>query len=404
MVGIVCGVETRSFSRRNDGPRCGRENGFMQKKSVHLSFFKVLQNPYTCMRVTPVMSSLFFRRLLFTLLAMLGLLIGMGLTAPLVQAQTLRERIQERMQERRATAESSAATGMFTEESLVHDGLRRTYLVHVPPGLNTSLNTSADASRPAPLVLAFHGGGGDAEFMAQDARYGLIAKADAAGFIVVFPGGFSRFPGGKFAAWNAGNCCGDARDRAVDDVGFVRELVKRLQATHLIDARRVYAVGMSNGGMFAHRLGCEAADVFAAVASVAGTDNTKACAPSRPIPVLHIHAKDDDHVLFEGGAGPASFRDKSKVTDFTSVPQTMARWVERDRCDIKTTRTMSVAGAYCEAHQNCAGQAEVALCVTETGGHSWPGATTVRSGKEAASQALSANDVMWEFFKRHPLP
>jgi polyhydroxybutyrate depolymerase len=399
MVGCVCGVETRSFSRRNHGPRSRRENGFAHKISVQLSFFKVLQNSYTCLRVTPVMSSLFSRRLFSTLLALLGLVMLLGLAAPAAQAQTLRERIQERMQERRAAAESSAAAGVLTEASLEHDGLRRTYLVHVPP----TLKSSADSSRPAPLVLAFHGGGGDAEFMAQDARYGLIAKADAAGFIVVFPGGFSRFPGGKFAAWNAGNCCGDARDRAVDDVGFTRELVKRLQVAYRIDAHRVYAVGMSNGGMFAHRLGCEAADVFAAVASVAGTDNTKSCAPSRPIPVLHIHAKDDDHVLFEGGAGPASFRDKSKVTDFTSVPQTVARWVERDRCDAKTTRTVSVAGAYCEAHQGCAGQAEVELCVTETGGHSWPGAAAVRRGKEAASQALSANDVMWDFFNRHPL-
>ncbi|MFZ4286379.1 alpha/beta hydrolase family esterase [Variovorax sp. HJSM1_2] len=342
------------------------------------------------------MSSFFFRRLLPTLRAFGGFVMLIGLMSPMAQAQTMRERIQEHMLERRAAAESNAATGILSEESLMHDGLRRSYLVHVPPKL--------DATHPLPLVLAFHGGGGDAAFMAQDARYGLISKADAAGFVVVFPGGFSRFPGGRFAAWNAGNCCGEARDRAVDDVGFVRALVQRLQATHRIDGRRVYAVGMSNGGMFAHRLGCEAADVFAAVASVAGTDNTRTCAPSRPMAVLHIHAKDDDHLLFAGGAGPASIGDKSKVTDFTSVPLTISRWVERDRCDAKTVRTLSVAGAYCEAHQACAGQAEVQLCVTETGGHSWPGATTVRKGQEAASQALSANDVMWEFFTRHRLP
>jgi polyhydroxybutyrate depolymerase len=333
-------------------------------------------------------------------LILVALAVASALTAAPVQAQTLRERIQERMAERRAAAPTGGAAGSLTEEQVHHDGMRRTYLVHVPADL--------DASRPAPLVLAFHGGGGDARLMADDQRYALITKADAAGFIVVFPGGFSNFPGGRFASWNAGNCCGDARDRAVDDVGFVRALVKRLQASHAIDAHRIYAVGMSNGGMMAHRLGCEAADVFAAVASVAGTDNTRTCAPSRPIPVLHIHAKDDDHVLFEGGAGPASIRDKSKVTDFTSVPQTVARWVERDRCDATTTRTLQPAGdgggAYCEAHQHCAGDAEVQLCVTATGGHSWPGAVSVRSGQSAASQALSANDEMWRFFQRHPLP
>jgi polyhydroxybutyrate depolymerase len=331
------------------------------------------------------------RAILVCCLAVIGLLATRA-----AQAQTLRERMAERLQERRAAALTDAAPGELSEESLEHDGLRRSYLVHVPPQLNNT-------SRQVPLVLAFHGGGGDAAFMARNKHYGLMAKADAAGFIVVFPGGYSQLPSGLFAAWNAGNCCGEARDRAVDDVGFARALIKRLQTTHSIDAKRVYAVGMSNGGMLAHRLACDAADVFAAVASVAGTDNTKTCAPSRPIAVLHIHAKDDDHVLFEGGAGPASVRDASKVTAFTSVPRTVARWVERDRCEAKPTRSLDVAGAYCESYRGCAGQAEVALCVSETGGHSWPGGSAVRGG-QAASQALSANDVIWDFFKAHPLP
>lgn len=339
----------------------------------------------------------FIAAMLVCCLAVIGLL-----ATPAAQAQTLRERMAERLQERRAAALGDAAPGELSEESIEHDGLRRTYLVHVPPQLK-------DASRPVPLVLAFHGGGGDAVFMARNPRYGLMAKADAAGFIVVFPGGYSQLPSGLFAAWNAGNCCGEARDRMVDDVGFARALIKRLQTTHAIDAKRVYAVGMSNGGMLAHRLACDAADVFAAVASVAGTDNTKTCVPSRPISVLHIHAKDDDHVLFEGGAGPASVRDASKITAFTSVPLTIARWVERDRCEAKPTRSLDVAGAYCESYKACAGQAEVALCVTGTGGHSWPGGSAVRSGQASSSAssvlpALSANDVMWDFFKAHPMP
>ena len=43
---------------------------------------------------------------------------------------------------------------------------------------------------------------------------------------------------------------------------------------------------------------------------------------------------------------------------------------------------------------------QVQLCVTEQGGHSWPGVKDVRSGKEPASQAIIANDVMWDFFQR----
>jgi len=156
---------------------------------------------------------------------------------------------------------------------------------------------------------------------------------------------------------------------------------------------------MSNGGMLSHRLACEAADLFRAVASVAGPDVTASCAPTRPISVLHIHAKDDDHVLFGGGAGPGAFRDPSKITAFTSVPETMSRWVQRDQCSPAPSRVLQRAGAYCEAYAGCAGGAALQLCVTELGGHSWPGAPAVRRGKAAASTALDANDVIWDFFR-----
>ncbi|MFN3304084.1 MAG: alpha/beta hydrolase family esterase [Roseateles sp.] len=284
------------------------------------------------------------------------------------------------MEQRRAGKE----TGLQTLEVQ-----GRKVLVHLQQGF--------DAGKPAPLVLAFHGGGGHAEHMA--ANYGLTRKADEAGFVVAFPNGYSKFPGGKLATWNAGGCCGDARDRGSDDVGFARAVVAAVQARWHTDPARVFATGMSNGGMLSHRLACEAADVFRAVAAVAGTDATAGCTPSRPIAVLHIHAKDDTHVLFNGGAGPEAFRDTSKVMDFVSVPDTIARWVQRDRCTAPPQRTLERPGAYCETHAGCAGGVQVQLCVTDTGGHSWPGAPAQRRGKAAGSTALDANEQIWRFFQ-----
>lgn len=288
---------------------------------------------------------------------------------------------------RPATAALGAGSHTFY---LTHEGIKRQYLVHVP--------TRYDAAAPTPLVLALHGGGGHAAYMADDEKYGIGKKADQAGFIVVFPNGYSQRPGGRFATWNAGACCGDARDRPSDDVGFVRAVVAAVKEQANVDAARVFATGMSNGGMLSHRLACDAPDLFRAVASVAGTDATTACQPARPVSVLHIHARDDTQVLFDGSAGPGAFRDQAKVMDFVSVSVTISRWVKRNQCQPASKRTAVRPGAYCDTYAGCAGGVSVQLCVTENGGHSWPGAPSVRRGKPGASTALDANDVIWDFF------
>lgn len=268
------------------------------------------------------------------------------------------------------------------------------YRVHVPQKYR--------AATPAPLVLAFHGGGGDMNYMAKDKYYGLISKAEAEGFIVVFPNGYSKLKSGKFATWNAGTCCASARDQNVDDVGFVKKIIGNVTGELNVDRNRIYAAGMSNGGMMAYRLACEMANTFKGIASVAGTDNTTSCIPKAPISILHIHARNDDHVLYNGGAGK-TFRDESKVSDFVSVPATIAKWVKQNSCNSTPRRVLEVSGAYCDRYSHCRDNVAVQLCVTESGGHSWPGGTKPR-GDESPSQAISANDVMWEFFTSTSVP
>lgn len=275
--------------------------------------------------------------------------------------------------------------------TLQHGGLTRAYRVHVPSGY--------DPATAGPLLFALHGGGGNMDYQANDAYYGLITQSDREGFVAVFPNGYSKRKSGKFATWNAGNCCGGARDNNIDDVGFIRQIVAHLTAQMNIDRSRIYATGMSNGGMMAYRLGCEMSDVFAAIAPVAGTDNTRSCTPEHPVAILHIHARNDSHVLFAGGAGPDSVA-KDKVTDFVSVPDTVAGWVQRNGCATTPRRVLDKPDAYCELYSPCDANAAVQLCVTSSGGHSWPGGHKPR-GDEPPSQAISANEVMWDFFNRH---
>ena len=146
-------------------------------------------------------------------------------------------------------------------------------------------------------------------------------------------------------------------------------------------------------GATSYRLACEMSDVFKAIASVAGTDNTKTCSPKTPISVLHIHARNDELELFDGGAG----RKSSKVTPFVSVPNSIAKWVKFNGCSATPKRVFENTGAYCDAYSQCRGGVEVKLCVTETGGHSWPGGKKPR-GDAPTSTALSATDVISEFF------
>jgi polyhydroxybutyrate depolymerase len=269
--------------------------------------------------------------------------------------------------------------------TLVHAGVKRLYRVHVP--------ASYSPSQPMPLVLALHGGGGNMDIQAEDKFYGQIAMAEQAGYIVVFPNGASRFPRGRLATWNAGGCCSYARDSNSDDVGFLRALVAHLRTQLAIDPKRVFANGMSNGGMMAYRLACEAPDVFRAVAAVAGTDNTRSCTPASPVSVLHIHARDDDHVMFGGGPGPKA----REAVPYVSVNDTVAKWVRLNGCSPAPRRVLDAQGAMCEAYTACRGDTQVQLCVTETGGHSWPGGVKPRS-EVAGSTAISAAQTIWDFF------
>lgn len=288
-----------------------------------------------------------------------------------------------------ADARARIATPGDYRYTIRHGELDRHYRVHVPK--------SFDAAKPQALIVALHGGGGSMDHQADDANYGLIGLSEREGVVLVFPNGFSRLRRGTLATWNAGTCCGTARDRAVDDVGFIRQVVANLQQQMAVDRHRIFATGMSNGAMMAYRLACEASDVFSAIAAVAGTDNTRQCAPARPVRVLHIHARNDPMVPFDGGYG-SNTRLRAATGEFASVPDTVARWARHDACAAPPQQVLAAPGAHCEAWPSCAGGAQLELCVTETGGHSWPGGQKARG--EAPSQAVSANALMWEFFNR----
>ena len=237
---------------------------------------------------------------------------------------------------------------------------------------------------------------GTADHMAEN--YDLIQKSDKEGFIVAFLNGASKLHSGKLATWNAGNCCAYAVESKSDDVGFVKNTINDIKSK--INIGKIYATGMSNGGMLSHRLACDMSDTFSAIASVTGTNNYDDCYPEKPISILHIHSLNDSHVLFEGGCGP-DCRIKAE-TEFDSVPNTITNWVKRNNCNSNPKRVLDKNGAYCDLYVECDENVQVKLCVTIDGGHSWPG-LKAKSGnpieKQIPSQKISATDEIWDFFK-----
>lgn len=278
------------------------------------------------------------------------------------------------------------------DKKLLEVGARtRTYLVHEPP--------QQSESQPLPVVLALHGGGSNAAAMMRFS--GLNETADQYGFFAVYPNGTGRYRGRY--SWNAGNCCAYGQINQVDDVQFIRLLIRELKSFYPVDGRRIYATGMSNGAMMVYRLASELADEIAAIAPVAGAMAMNNCSPSQPVSVVHFHGKDDQFAPFEGGIGARSFLKIAHI----SVEHTVRAWVVANGCDREPVRTLlpqKVSDGTSVRKQVYGGGergSQVSIYTIEGGGHTWPGRESPLKQLGRSTQNLSANAVMWEFFERH---
>jgi len=282
---------------------------------------------------------------------------------------------------------------------LAHDGRERSYLLHVPP---------ARSAGPRPLLLAFHGGGGNGPGFQRYA--GLDPLADRDGWLVAYPNGTSRLFDGRLLTWNAGACCGYASDTGVDDVGFAIAVIEDAARLAAVDRARVYATGHSNGAMMAYRLAAEASQRVAAIAPVAGAMMLDAFAPARPVPVLHIHSVDDPRALYAGGHTEVLGRE----IRHRPVESGLARWRAADACPpepavLDSRRRPAGDGAVHTATllawAPCAGGSEVRLWKLTGGGHGWPGSDPVLPERRMGprTDVISAAEEIWAFLKRFSL-
>ena len=276
--------------------------------------------------------------------------------------------------------------------AVVVAGVTRNYLLDVQ-------STVLDGA-PTPVVLLLHGGGGTAAGVARSTD-GISGLADRHGFIAAYPE-------------SKGGHLDDGRETVTahtHDVAFIAALLDALAAEYSVGARRVYAAGISNGGMMSIHLAYELSSRFAAIATVAAKMSAAlaaSCSPARAVPIVMFSGTADPLMPYAGGS--VFGRVGGAVL---SAPDTAAFWACRNGVaasprisSLPDTATNDGTTPDLLTHGSADSAGEVALYRINNGGHTWPGGTQYLPERFIGklSKDFSATDAMWAFYSRHTLP
>ncbi|MDO6388685.1 PHB depolymerase family esterase [Pontibacter sp. BT731] len=263
------------------------------------------------------------------------------------------------------------------------EGTKRKYLLYLPASY------AANPSQAFPVVFHFHGGG---MTVVEQMFYSRMNEAaDKHNFIVVYPSGIKQ-------DWNVGFEM--SHQKGTNDVGFVRALLDSLKQSYRIDAKAIFATGLSRGGFFCHRLAAEMPDDFAAIASVGGPlpDSVKFYhRTAKPISVMQVHGTADEVVKYDG-----------KANAYASAPATYTYWLTHnklpDQKESKKVLNTNKKDNTSVTIQEVSGKGiTVSLVTVENGGHTWPGSDPFNIGYPLGNTTsdIDINEVMWSFFNKN---
>lgn len=317
--------------------------------------------------------------------------------------ETWKERIKQRWKDNltRKKQDDRIVSGPYDYDfSLTHDGLERKYRVHIP--LNYDKNVKI------PLIIYLHGGGGSIKAAYSD---GVDKASDKFGFLLAIPAGTGPIPD-RILTWNSGewpagkggfgteSCCGYAAKNNVDDVGFIPKMINEVKSNFNIDEKKIYATGISNGGMMSYRLACELSDKIAAIAAVAPPAVPRNCTPSRPVPVMHIHGTADPYAPYNGGRGGRLLG--SKEYEMQSAKEMVDLWRSLNQCSADFTIAYQNGNATCVSYNQCAEGSELEFCTIEGGGHTWPSGSQYLPIRKIGPVSYDISfDQIWEFFRNN---
>jgi len=270
---------------------------------------------------------------------------------------------------------------------------KRSYRVFVPSVYKKGIKL--------PVVVVLHGGGGNALRMENYTGFSKLAQRE--GFIAVYPEGF----GGN---WNDGRTVprSAAHRMRINDTGFIRAVLENVKAKYGFDEKKVYAAGMSNGGMMALRLGCDMAGVFDAIAAVTANipvDIYDRCKPEKGIRVMIINGTNDPLVPYNGGYVTLGKNERIVRGKVVSTENSAGLWVNANRLSIrpfKTERINNDSDDGTSLEKIVFGEEEkVIVYKVIGGGHTWPGAAQYLPEKAIGktSKEIDAAEEIWMFFK-----
>lgn len=271
--------------------------------------------------------------------------------------------------------------------SLSQGSVKRTYIVHVP---------TTYTNAPTPLVFNFHGS--DSTGSGQENNSHMNITSDANNFIVVYPDGINK-------NWADGRTYTANQTNHADDVAFVKSMISELSKQLNIDTHRIYATGMSNGGMMAYRLACEMTQTFVAIAPVSSAFTVElksVCKPSGAIPVLIMHGTTDPLLPYNGGNIGTADRGQMVATT-----EAVSYWVNNNGASstpVVTNFANTVAdGTSIVRNVYGSGTNQVQFFKIIGGGHTWANGLQYLPARVIGlvSRDMDASNVIWDFFKMH---
>ena len=289
-----------------------------------------------------------------------------------------------------------ASTLLSDQRMIIHEGIEREYIIHIPKNL----------TEDSPLVFIIHGFTGSAERISAYSDMNSIAERE--GFIVVYPQGTIDSNGNTF--FNVGYEFND--DSPINDVSFIRELVRSISQEFNLKRKKAFATGMSNGGDMSYLLACTSSDLFKAVAPVAGVlmkGLKDSCELSSPVPIFEIHGTADKISLFEG-----DLNNEGGWGAYYDLPSTIDFFAERYQLTNKSVKQMTSkeSGAdydiFFERHWSDDLEEEVWMYRIEDGRHVWPGIKLNWWNNPLAwfyfgsgNEDINASEEVWAFFKKY---